>query len=110
MEVFMKYFQQGDVLFFAVDGVKGTKKKADLRGIVFAEGEYTGHYHAIKETDTDDVELYEENGVLYCSVKKERATVEHQEHGAIVLPKGDYKIGIVKEFDPFEEEIRQVKD
>ncbi len=104
----MSYLQQGDVLFFLVDEVKGKEVKADSRGYVFAEGETTGHYHAVKEIK--DTKMYEENGIKYFCVEKESAVVEHQEHGAITLPKGNYQIGIVKEFDPFEEEIRNVKD
>lgn len=104
----MKYLQQGDVLFFMVESVKGKEVKSEKRGFVFAEGEHTGHYHAIKETE--GVKVYEENGVKYVRVEKENAIVKHQEHKEIVLPKGDYRIDIVKEFDPFEEKIRQVRD
>lgn len=105
----MKYYQQGDVLFFVVKKVKGKVIKPEAeRGFVFAEGETTGHYHAVKETE--GVKVYEENGTKYCAVEKESAVVEHQEHGAITLPKGTYKISIVKEFDPFEQEIRKVRD
>lgn len=100
--------QQGDVLFCRVKEVKGVEVKADGRGYVFAEGETTGHYHAVK--DTEAVKVYEENGVKYVRVIKACATVEHQEHGAVVLPRGTYKVGIVKEYDPFADDIRRVRD
>jgi hypothetical protein len=100
--------QQGDVLFKKVKEVRGKEVKPDARGYVFAEGEHTGNYHAVK--DTEAVKVYEENGVKYVRVIKDNATVEHQEHGAVVLPRGKYKIGIVKEFDPFEQDIRRVRD
>ena len=103
-----KAFQQGDVLFKKVETVKGKEVKPDARGYVFAEGETTGHYHAVK--DTAAVKVYEENGVKYVRVLKDFAIVEHQEHGAVTLPKGDFKIGIVKEYDPFEKDIRRVQD
>jgi len=38
------------------------------------------------------------------------ATVEHQEHKPVRLDKGIYRVGIVREVDPFSEEIRSVKD
>jgi hypothetical protein len=104
----MKQVQQGDVLFLAVEAVKGKEVKPDERGYVFVEGETTGHCHAIK--DTEAVKVYEENGVKYVRVIAEKAVVEHQEHAPVVLPRGNYKIGIVQEYDWFADEIRSVKD
>jgi len=100
--------QQGDVLFKKVKAIKGKEVKPDVRGYVCAEGETTGHYHAVK--DIEAVKVYEENGVRFVRVLKDTAVVEHQEHGAVVLPKGDYKVGIVREFDPFEKDARRVQD
>jgi len=105
----MKQIQQGDVLFKAVDEVKGKEVKAGVRGYVFAEGETTGHYHAVKEIE--GVKMYEKNGVKYVRVLKDTgAVVEHQEHKSVVLPKGNYKIGIVQEYDWFADEIQNVRD
>lgn len=104
----MKIYQQGDVVFFTEKEIKGKEVKADARGYVFAEGEQTGHYHTVK--DTEAVKVYEENGVKYCRVIKDNAKVVHQEHSVVTLPRGNYRIGIVQEFDPFEEEIRNVRD
>lgn len=102
--------QQGDVLFFNEKNMPESVKpvKATRPGLVtFAEGEVTGHHHSCV---ADGVQLYEdENGTLWCSVEKE-ATVTHQEHGAVKLDKGTYRIGIVREVDPFEDEIRDVMD
>ena len=105
-----KLIQQGDVLFFLSDkmpdGLK--KRKAVRRGLVtFAEGEVTGHHHSCV---TDGVTLYEdEAGVLWCKVEKE-TTVTHQEHNPVTLEPGNYRVGIVREYDPFEKEIRDVRD
>lgn len=103
-----KCYQQGDVVFKSVEKIKGNPVKPDARGYVFAEGESTGHCHVVK--DTEAVKVYEENGVKYVRVITASATVEHQEHGPVALPKGTYRIGIVKEYDPFENDIRRVKD
>jgi len=87
----------------------GARKKACVRkGLVtFAEGEVTGHHHSCV---ADGVDLYEDdNGTLWCSVYKE-TTVTHQEHNPVTLSPGTYRIGIVREVDPFEKEIRNVAD
>lgn len=102
--------QQGDVLFYTVNELPATitKVKPAIKGLVtFAEGEVTGHHHSCV---ADNVELYEdEHGTLWCSVEKE-TTVTHQEHKPVTLSPGTYKIGIVREVDPFEKEIRNVAD
>ena len=95
-------WQQGDVIIERVAQVKGKK----LNHLTLAEGEVTGHHHTITE---GDAELYEEKGTLYLRVK-EKAILTHQEHEKIVLPKGDYVVRRVKEYDHFAEEARRVQD
>ena len=107
---FLGLIQQGDVLFHGVEKLPDGlyPKKAFRPGrIVFAEGEATGHHHSCV---ADGVELYEDAmGVIWCRVIKE-ATVTHQEHKPVTLPPGNYMVGIVREYDPFAEEIRRVRD
>lgn len=102
--------QQGDVLFIMVDSMpEDVKEKQPAREglITFAEGEATGHHHSCV---AEGVILYEDgNGTLWCTVTDE-ATVTHQEHKPVTLPPGDYRIGIVREVDPFSEEVRRVRD
>lgn len=95
-------YQQGDVLIKKVSGVKGKK----LSHRVLAEGESTGHKHVVTIGDGD---LYEDNGVLYLHCETE-CTVTHEEHGPVTIPAGDYEIGIVREYDHFAEEARNVAD
>jgi hypothetical protein len=95
---------QGDVFLTKCAIPKDAKKK---KGFVLAEGEVTGHCHAVLEQDC--AELYEKDGVLYLSATKD-VTVRHDEHKPITVPAGNWKVGIVKEFDPFEEETRNVQD
>ena len=106
----IKLIQQGDVLFFSEKAIpNGAKQKAASRpGLVtFAEGEVTGHHHSCV---ADGVTLYEdESGTLWCSVDAP-TTVTHQEHGPVTLEPGTYRIGIVREVDPFMDEIRNVAD
>lgn len=95
--------QQGDVLIKKVDSIKGNK----LNHLTLAKGEKTGHHHTITE---GECELYEENGVLYLRVNSDKATLTHQEHLPVEIEKGNYQIGIVREYDHFLEESRQVAD
>lgn len=98
-----EFFQQGDVIIEKVSEVKGEK----LKHLTLAVGEATGHHHSVTEGEAD---LYEHEGTLFLKVKSDKATVTHQEHKPITLPMGDYKIGIVQEYDHFMEESRYVAD
>lgn len=96
------FYQQGDVLIKKVSDVRGEK----LNHLTLAQGSKTGHHHTITK---GSAELYQDNGTMFLKVKKE-ATLTHQEHKPIAIEKGDYEIGIVKEYDHFAEEARNVAD
>lgn len=96
-------FQQGDVLLKKVSEVKGKK----LNHLTLALGEATGHHHTITK---GEAELYDHEGTLFLKVKSDEAQLTHQEHNMITLPKGDYQVGIVQEYDHFAEEARRVQD
>lgn len=102
--------QHGDVLIFRIASMpSGLQKRVPQGGRhVLAEGESTGHAHVI--TSLEDCDLYaDENGVLYLDV---RSPVEltHEEHATQTITPGAYRIGRVREIDPFEGEIREVRD
>ena len=97
------FYQQGDVIIKKISEIKGKR----LNHLILARGEATGHNHIITE---GNAELYEDNGTLYLRVNSETATLTHQEHKKIILPKGDYQIDRVREFDHFEEEAKNVRD
>lgn len=100
-----EFYQQGDVIFKIVDSIpKNLKKKEDK---IVAEGEVTGHMHRVISKEADV--LVDKEGNIYLSTEKE-ATVTHEEHHKITVPPGKYQIGIVREFDPLEETIQEVKD
>ena len=101
----MRFQQQGDVLMTQVKSIPKTAQKKEGRAIL-AFGEATGHCH---EALGDGVEMYEKDSVLYLSAPR-GATVTHQEHHAQTLDPGTYQIGIVKEYDHFAEEARNVRD
>lgn len=97
------FYQQGDVIVKVVNGVKGKK----LNHLTLAEGEATGHHHTITKGEAT---LYEHEGTMFLHVESDTAELSHQEHGMITLPKGDYEVNRVQEYDHFAEEARNVAD
>lgn len=87
------FYRHGDVIIKQVAEVKGKK----LKHLRLAEGEVSGHAHRITE---GDAELYEHKGILYLRIKSEKASLTHEEHKMIELPKGDYEIKIQREYEP----------
>jgi hypothetical protein len=72
-----------------------------------AEGEATGHCHcatgkkvAVWEDEQSPLEIEAPEGM----------EVTHQEHKVIEIPAGTYRSDKVLEFDPAEQEARQVRD
>lgn len=103
----MKQLQHGDVVLEKVE--KDLTGAKELKALVLAEGETTGHAHRV--LSVKGVKVYEENGIKYVvNLNDTEALLTHEEHKTIAIPKGTFKIGIVKEVDPFSEEIRQVRD
>lgn len=101
--------QQGDVLFFKASELPQNLKKAKVKDgkYVLAEGESTGHAHVM---EAGAGVMYEDDSkALWLKVDK-TADVVHEEHKAVTLDPGVYKIGIVREVDPFSEEIKKVTD
>jgi hypothetical protein len=102
-------YAQGDLLIERVDDLEpsGTLVSPDATGAtVLAEGELTGHRHAIFERVTmfrDDALAREIPGGLYVGhVKVEggAATILHQEHAPIALGEGTYRIRRQRELEP----------
>lgn len=121
-------YRQGDVIIERIDEIPSTAQRMKpKRGqrIVLAYGEATGHHHSIDIRDADWWRASSDaakapppagpqgpvNGpdldVQFLDVKTS-ATVTHQEHAAIVLPAGKYRVIQQKEYSP--EEIRRVAD
>ena len=94
-------YRHGDVIIKIVKEIQGKK----LNHLRLAEGEVTGHCHKIT---AGEAELYEKDGVLYLRVKSAQASLTHEEHKTIEIPKGDYEITIQREYSP--EGWRRVAD
>jgi len=119
---YIKY-QQGDVLLLKVDKETFDKERMNCKinthdnRAVLAEGEATGHYHAIYMND-----MLEEAGVTLCKehdytprnqgliVEGGKVELRHEEHNTITLEPGYYLQRIVNEYDHISGITRRVAD
>ncbi len=97
-------WRHGDVLIAAVDAIPNEARLQTHTTL--ARGEVTGHSHRVAEPRT--AQLYEARGLLFLKVLADTATVIHQEHKPITLPRGSYRVWIQREYTPTE--IRRVVD
>lgn len=112
-------YRHGDVDLIPVNvELTGDKQK---NGVI-AEGEVTGHSHRIVGKIGIDFNVYHlktplarQVGGIKVSTNRvlevvNPVEIEHQEHSRIQIAPGRYGIFIEQEYDPFEEEVRRVKD
>lgn len=102
-------YRQGDVLLIPIKatgfGKEPFKAVAPANDrIVLAFGEATGHHHSLKANVGT---LFEREEKRYLRMDID-APLEHQEHGAILIPRGTYQVVIQREYHP--EAIRNVED
>lgn len=88
---------------------EGCKAVTDKRGVVLAEGEFTGHYHGIEDGDVALLEAPDGSRFVVNSGDRP-ATLKHQEHKPVAVAPGAYRIGIVREKDWFQDMVRAVRD
>lgn len=100
------FYQHGDVLLFLTEEIPITAQK--IKTNVIQEGESTGHAHRLYD---DEADILQEPTTKekYLRLVKPTA-LRHEEHKEIMLPPGNYRVGIVKEYDHFNEEARNVAD
>ena len=121
---YIKY-QQGDVILQQVSEEEFNKDSHQLKHrinahktrAVLAEGEATGHYHAVYMED-----MLDNAGITLCKNseydRKNRGIVvtgasvelKHEEHDTITLEPGFYLQRIVKEYDHISGITRRVAD
>jgi hypothetical protein len=101
-------YRQGDVLLIPVVQrdmrLKSTAIEPVNGRIILAFGEATGHHHSLKANVGC---LFERDQKRYLRMDVE-APLEHQEHAAILIPRGTYQVVIQREYSP--EAIRNVQD
>jgi hypothetical protein len=102
-------FAQGDLLLERVADVapSGTiDENVEGAALVLAEGEMTGHRHAVCERVTmfrDDMLARDIPADLYIGhlqVASAYARVTHDEHAPITLPRGTYRVRRQRELGP----------
>lgn len=69
-----------------------------MLGATLAHGEATGHRHQIQQSDA--VQLWVRGNNLFLEVKETSATLIHEEHRAIELPQGLYRVWQQREYRP----------
>ena len=98
-------YRHGDVIIVAVDSIPTDAEPRP--SAVLARGEATGHSHRI--ADPSGVSLFSAGGgVGYLNVESETATLIHDEHKPIRLPRGMYRFWLQREYTP--QEIRRIVD
>lgn len=101
----------GDVCIFSEDKKPpGFDAMVDVKDACLAYGEATGHAHKIFGNPEDftikeDPKTKERHLLVVRDV-----VLKHQEHKPVVIPPGQYRIGIQREYDPYSKHIRQVVD
>ncbi|WP_027482335.1 hypothetical protein [Deinococcus pimensis] len=97
-------YRHGDVLLHLVEHLPA--RVFPRTGATLARGEATGHSHRF---DTpQDVHLWQHGPDLYVEVLHDHARLVHEEHHAITLPRGVYRVWMQREYSP--EAIRRVVD
>jgi hypothetical protein len=89
--------RQGDVLLVSVEAIPaGAWPEPHGHRIVLAEGEATGHAHAIWEPDA---RAFEHDGQRYL-LTRSKAQLLHEEHAPIDVPPGAWRVVIQREYEP----------
>lgn len=89
-------YRHGDVLIRRIVSLpKGAQRR---NGATLAQGEVTGHSHRIQQAHA--VQLWVQGSELFLEVKDAIATLVHEEHRAIELPNGIYRVWRQREYRP----------
>lgn len=112
-----KMFRQGDVLLIAVAAIpQGAKDVTPEDRIVIAEGEVTGHAHAVypevdqarpRQKPVMPARMWDAGAERFLQVVGPTA-LKHEEHAPVQLDPGNYRVVHQREYGP--EEIRRVAD
>lgn len=94
------FWRQGDIFFVKLDREpEMTDARAVKTGII-ARGEESGHMHRVSPSSlANGAELLAAGGSMFLRTAEEGATIVHDEHGPIELPKGLYAVVNQREFD-----------
>jgi len=92
--------RQGDILILPVDKIPGrTRKLKPADRYLVAEGEATGHHHAVVHADGLEVHQRGEDR-FWLNIQDEATELEHPEHATVTLDPGIYEVRRQREYDP----------
>ena len=98
---------------------KESQSTKDVDVITVAHGEATGHTHSFRMSQqAPDVAITAFGGTRtrvgevpeFIKITGNFAVIKHEEHNALTIPAGHYKVGIVREFDHISGTARYVVD
>jgi hypothetical protein len=89
-------YRHGDVLIRRIASLPVDAQKR--AGATLAHGEVTGHSHRIQQSHA--VQLWVHGSELFLEVKAPSATLIHEEHRAIELSQGVYRVWRQREYRP----------
>src|SRR5512135_1720238 len=89
-------WRQGDVFLIATPKLPATGRQP--RRPVLAEGEITGHAHRLQDPASGQV--FSAGSDLYLEVLADTATIVHEEHSPVTVPRGGYTVRIQREYSP----------
>jgi hypothetical protein len=89
-------YRHGDVLISAIAQLPAQAQPRS--GSTLAHGEVTGHSHRMQQPEA--IQLWAEGRELFLEVKTASATLIHEEHRAIELPQGFYRVWKQREYRP----------
>ncbi len=89
-------YRHGDVLLARVPQLP--RSATTKPGVILARGEVTGHSHRILEPN--QAQMYSFDSETYLEIRAPKATLVHEEHRAITLEQGVYKVWMQREYRP----------
>ena len=104
-------YRQGDVFIEQIIKTPKTAQPVAREGgdVILAHGEVTGHAHRIRDPGVCMLQAGE--GERYLTIAGEHfVRLTHEEHAPIVLPPGNYRVTIQREYDWAEQASRAVAD
>jgi hypothetical protein len=104
--------RQGDVLLVPCDRIpegavpiRRTQRFGRKQGLIIASGEATGHHHRVRSSSA---RLFQDAGTFYLRAPEAGAVLEHEEHDALELGGGTYRVVRQREYDPPQDPERQL--
>jgi hypothetical protein len=106
------YALHGDVIITRVAALPENFNKMEKEPKnALAYGEFTGHVHQLTgEATAFDLRIDPVTPAKRHLTLLQPVALKHQEHRPIILPPGQYEIGVQREYDPFTKKIRAVQD